>query len=133
MILYKVNKDVRKILSGVDLAYYLKKASEVVNDLIPQFALNGYGMQVNLTPNTMQPTNFAIVFLPENISESMQTTFLKLKEHEKPMEFLDIGKYKKDAKSFESYLGEQEIGTNNYQCLYQIIENQPTNTNQKKS
>ncbi len=58
MILYKVNKEVRKILSGVDFAYYLKNPSEVVNDLIPQFALNGYGMQVNLTPNTMQPTNF---------------------------------------------------------------------------
>lgn len=121
----KNQKEIKKLLENIDMNYYLKNPAEMLNDILPIFAKENYALYLNLTPNTVKPTNNALMFLPENINKSIKANLYNLHQPLSNIVFLDIARFNCRTQEFESYIETYQEEFNSH-ILYEIINENPT-------
>lgn len=122
-------KEIKKLLEGVNIKYYKSNPSEVINDIIPIFSKNNYSIYMNLTPNRIEPTNYALFFLPENPPKNTKKILNNINDKLTPIVFLDICKYNLDSDCYEPYLDDEYQEEPNCEKLYEILNNINANKN----
>lgn len=126
-VLYRGEKEIKNILSNIDLKYFYENPSEVINEIIPIFNQNNYSVYMNLTPNTTTPTNYGLFFFPKDIPKSTRRILNSLEEKLSSMIFVEIAKYNESINGFETYLNEDYPDEPNCERLYEVVNNKINN------
>lgn len=121
-LLAKNDKEIKKLLSGIDFNYYVENPAKVLTEIMPIFAKNNYSVYINLNPNVTEPTNYACFVLAQDIPKSTKTNLLKMKNTLVPIIFIDIVKFIKESTSLESVLENDYNQGPNSNRLFEIIE-----------
>lgn len=119
----KKDKEIKKLLSNINMKYYLENPAEVITDVIPLFAKNNYTIYMNLAPNTTMPTLYGLFFLPENIQKSSKKFLNNSKEKMKDLRIVEIGKYNNELEDFETFINEDYPVDANSDKLFDVLNN----------
>lgn len=125
-------KELKKLLEKIDLEYYRNNPSDVMNDIIISILIKeGYAVYLNLAPNTTFPTNNALMFLPETITNSIKSKLEQLKEKLESIIFQDIAQYNEKLQDIETHIEIFQEEANG-QLLYEIINKTDIKSKQKE-
>lgn len=121
--LKKTNVFVNDVLKNIDLSKYQENASSVYTELVPMFQNEGCQVYLNMAPNVMYPTNMALYFLNDTITEEQKYFLETKKEDLSDIEFYSISKMNSEIGENEECLTDDAAMGSNSNILYNIIDN----------
>jgi len=124
-ILAKSNKEIKKLTVAVDLDYYRSNPSEIMYGVWPLFSMANIVVYTNLMPNSVEPTEVGVLYLPEKPTKLTMNTLKKMDKQLEDVIFMGIGHYYNNDGIYELTENETFDRFNSNDIADIINENKP--------
>ena len=120
-LLAKNYKEIKNVIFGIDLDYYLNNPSEIMTGVWPIFSMAHISIYMNMTPNTIEPTEMGIILLPDDLTKLSRNTLKNMDNKLEEIIFMGIGHYIPKVNAYE-IIENEEFSRINSKALFNIID-----------